>query len=336
MGSTLRPPDRPHLAVRHERFPLERPFTIARGTKTEADVVVVEITEHSHRGRGECVPYARYGETIESVIAQIEAVAQAVETGMLTRRGLQRNLPPGAARNAIDLALWDFDAKRNASSAWQIAGLELPHRVLTAYTIVLDTPQAMAAAAREQAHRPLLKLKLGAEGDMERVAAVRAALPGTRLIVDANEAWSVGRLERYLPQLQAAGVELIEQPLSTADDEALASVRRIVPICADESCHVAADIQHLVGRYDAINIKLDKAGGLTEALELLDAARGAELKVMVGCMVASSLAVAPAVLVAQEADWVDLDAPLLLARDHQPGLRYDGSLLYPPTVGLWG
>jgi L-alanine-DL-glutamate epimerase-like enolase superfamily enzyme len=335
-GSILHPPERPRVSVRLEVFPLDKAFTIARGGKTEARVVYVEILDHTRRGRGECVPYARYGETIESVIATIEQMAPGIETGTITRRSLQKSLPAGAARNGIDLALWDFDAKRTSSSAWQIAALDVPHRVITAYTIGLDTPDAMAAAAAEEAHRPLLKLKLGGEGDLDRVQAVRLAVPRARLIVDANESWTPQDLERYMPALADAGIELIEQPLPADDDEALARIKHLVPICADESCHTRADLERLAGRYDAINVKLDKAGGLTEALALIEAARETGFKIMVGCMVASSLGVAPAVLLAQEGDWVDLDAPLLLKRDRQPGLRYDGSMLYPASVSLWG
>jgi L-alanine-DL-glutamate epimerase-like enolase superfamily enzyme len=336
MIASLRPPDRPRLSVHEDRFPLEQAFTIARGAKTIARVVLVEILDGTRRGRGECVPYARYGETVESVVATVESVAQAVETGMITRRNLARSLPPGAARNAIDLALWDLDAKRGGSSVWQIAALDEPRRLLTAYTLSLDTPEAMAAAALDHAHRPLLKLKLGAEGDLDRVQSVRAAVPRARLIVDANEGWTPELLERYLPKLAEYGVELIEQPLPAADDSALARLKRAVPVCADESCHIAEDLERLVGLYDAVNIKLDKAGGFTASLDLLHAARDGGFRVMVGCLVGSSLAVAPAVLLAQDADWVDLDAPLLLTRDRQPGLRFDGSLVYPPSVSLWG
>ncbi|HVJ56088.1 MAG TPA: N-acetyl-D-Glu racemase DgcA [Aliidongia sp.] len=335
-GSILHPPERPQVTVRCDVFPLSKPFTIARGDKAEARTVYVEILDRSLRGRGECVPYPRYGETVESVIEAIEQVAPALETGMITRRSLRRAMPPGAARNGVDLALWDFDAKRTASSAWQIGALDVPHRVVTAFTISLDTPEAMAAAAIEEAHRPLLKLKLGAEGDLDRVQAVRQAVPRARLIVDANEGWTPGELERYLPKLADAGVELVEQPLRAEEDEALARIARSIPICADESCHTREDLERLAGRYDAINIKLDKAGGMSEALALLEAGREAGFKIMIGCMVGSSLAVAPAVLLAQDADWVDLDAPLLLKRDRQPGLRYDGSMLYPPSVSLWG
>ena len=336
ISSLLRPPDRPRVNVHEDRFPLDRAFTIARGSKEVARVVYVEILEGTRRGRGEAVPYGRYDETVEGVVAAIEAVAPDIETGMLNRRNLTRELPPGAARNAIDLALWDFDAKRGETAVWQIAALEEPHRLVTAYTITLDTPEAMAARAAEEAHRPLLKLKLGADGDLDRVRAVRAVVPRARLIVDVNEGWTPAQLAHYLPHLEAAGVELIEQPLPQEEEAALAGLKRAVPICADESCHVVEDLPHLVGLYDAVNIKLDKAGGFTAALELLLAAQEAEFRIMVGCMVASSLAVAPAVLLAQQAHWVDLDAPLLLARDRQPGLRFDGSMLYPASVSLWG
>jgi len=336
ISSLLRPPDRPRLTVHEDVFPLDKAFTIARGSKTAARVVTVEILDGTRRGRGECVPYPRYGETVESVIETIERLAPNVETGMITRRNLARELPAGAARNGIDLALWDFDAKRGESSVWQIAALDEPHRLLTAYTLSLDTPEAMAKAAIEEAHRPLLKLKLGAEGDLDRVHAVRAAVPRARLIVDANEGWTPELLARYLPKLAEAGVELIEQPLPADDDEALATIKHTVPICADESCHTVEDLEHLARRYDAVNIKLDKAGGFTEALTLLQTAREAGFRIMVGCMVGSSLAVAPAMLLAQDADWVDLDAPLLLARDRQPGLRFDGSMIYPASVSLWG
>ena len=336
ISSVLRPPDRPRLTVHEDRFPLEKEFVIARGGKAVAEVVYVEILEGTRRGRGEAVPYARYGESIASVIEAVEAIAPRVETGLVTRRNLERELPPGAARNAIDLALWDFDAKRGETSAWQIAALDEPHRLMTAYTLTLDTPEAMAEAARAQAHRPLLKLKLGAEGDLDRVHAVRDAVPRARLIVDVNEGWTPAELERYLPRLAEAGVELVEQPLPEAEEAALRSIKHVVPICADESCHTAEDLPRLFGLYDAVNIKLDKAGGFTAALALLETAHEAGFRIMVGCMVASSLAVAPAVLLAQQAHWVDLDAPLLLARDRQPGLRFDGSMIYPASVSLWG
>jgi L-alanine-DL-glutamate epimerase-like enolase superfamily enzyme len=334
IASALRPPDRPRLSAHEELFPFDKSLALP-GTSA-VPVVYVEILHGTKRGRGECVPDLRIGETIESVIETVERLAPGIETGMITRRTLARELPPGAARNALDLALWDFDAKRGGSSAWQIAALDEPRRLLTAYRLPLDTPEAMARAAIEEAHRPLLKLMLGAEGDLDRVRAVRAAVPRARLIVDANEAWNAELLVRYLPTLAEARVELIEQPLSGAADEALATISRAVPICAGASCGTADDLARLSQLYDAVTIKLDKAGGFTEALALIQAAREAGLRILIGCMAGSSLAVAPAVLLAQDADWVDLDAPLRLARDRQPGLRFDGSMIYPPGVSLWG
>jgi len=242
----------------------------------------------------------------------------------------------GAARNALDVALWDLEAKRSGSSVWALAGIAEPHPVVTAYTLSVDTPERMAAAAREEAHRPLLKLKLTGAGDLERVRAVRAGAPQATLIVDANEAWTLDHLRDYAPALAALGVALIEQPLPAGQDAALAGLPRPVPLCADESCHTSADLAALAGRYDYVNIKLDKTGGLTEGLRLLHAARAQGFKIMVGCMIGSSLAMAPAMLLAQDAEFVDLDAPLLLARDRQPGLRYEGSTVYPPKPNLWG
>jgi L-alanine-DL-glutamate epimerase-like enolase superfamily enzyme len=332
IASILRPPDRPRLNVHEDRFPLDP----ARSGMGAARVVYVEILDGTRRGRGECVPCARRGETVEGVIETIGRLAPGVETGMITRRNLARELPAGAARNALDLALWDFDAKRGASSVWQIAALEEPRRLLTAYTLALDTPEAMAAAARAEAHRPLFKLQLGAEDDLDRVRAVRAAVPRARLILGANGAWTPDMLTSFLPGLAEAGVELIEQPLPADDDEALAAIERKVPIAADESCHGVEDLARVVRLYDAVTITLDKVGGFTEGLALALAAREAGLRIMIGCRLGSSLAVAPAVLLAQDADWVDLDAPLLLARDRQPGLRFDGSLVYPASVSLWG
>ncbi len=332
----LRPPDRPRINAVTTRFPLEHPFKIARGSKTDADVITVEITEGTRRGRGECVPYARYGETVEGVLETIHRLAPDLETGVMNRRNLQRHVPPGAARNAIDCALWDFDAKRSGSAVWQMVGLDMPRRLVTAYTIVLDTAEAMAKNAADHNYRPLLKLKLGTDDDLPRLAAVRAAAPRARLIIDANEGWTLDQWEAYQPALKAAAVELVEQPLPAGADAGLAEVRRLVPICADESCHTVEDLERIAPLYDAINIKLDKTGGLTAALALSDAAHDLGKKIMVGCLVGSSLSIAPAILLAQTAHWVDLDAPLLLARDRQPGLRYDGSMLYPPNTSLWG
>jgi L-alanine-DL-glutamate epimerase-like enolase superfamily enzyme len=324
------------LKVRRDSWPLAKPFTISRGSRTVAEVVVAEIHDGALRGRGEGVPYARYGETVDGVVEALTAMSEAVAGG-LDRAALQTAMAPGAARNALDVALWDLEAKQAGSSVWALAGIEdAPRPVVTAYTLSVDTPERMAAAAREESHRPLLKLKLTGAGDLERVRAVRAGAPKASLIVDANEAWTLDHLRDYGPALAELGVALIEQPLPARQDEALATLPHPVPLCADESCHTSADLPSLVGRYDYVNIKLDKSGGLTEGLALLGAARAEGFKIMVGCMVGSSLATAPALLLAQGAEFVDLDAPLLLARDRQPGLRYEGSVVYPPKPNLWG
>jgi L-alanine-DL-glutamate epimerase-like enolase superfamily enzyme len=324
------------LSVRIERWPLASAFTISRGSKTEAVVVTVELGAEDRRGRGECVPYARYGETPEAVAAAIEAARPALRNG-LTRAVLQAAMPAGAARNALDCALWDLEAKQAGRRAYDMAGLAAPKPLTTAYTISLAAPAAMAAAAERAASRPLLKVKLGAaEGDGERIAAVRRAAPQAELIVDANEGWNETNLAQNLAACAKAGVTLIEQPLPEARDEALAALKRPIPVCADESVHDRASLAKLVGKYDAVNIKLDKTGGLTEALALAAEAERHGLKIMVGCMVATSLAMAPAILVAQRAGVVDLDGPLLLAKDRQDGLRYDGSVVYPPEAALWG
>jgi L-alanine-DL-glutamate epimerase-like enolase superfamily enzyme len=323
------------LAVRQESWPLAQAFTISRGSRTTAEVVVAEVVEGQHRGRGEGVPYARYGETVAGVLAALEAMAPAI-VGGLDRAGLQAAMPPGAARNALDAALWDLEAKVSGKTVARLAGVDPPGPLTTAYTLSLDTPEAMGRAAAEHAERPLLKIKLTGEGDLERVRAVRAAAPRARLIVDANEGWSADHFARYAPALAELGVALIEQPLPAGSDEALARLPHPIPVCADESCHTSADLDGLVGRYEVVNVKLDKTGGLTEALRLAAAARARGFRLMVGCMVGTSLAMAPAILVAQGAEFVDLDAPLLLARDRQPGLRYEGSVLFPPSPTLWG
>lgn len=323
------------LAVDAETWPIKGSFTISRGSKTAAEVVVVEVAEGGAVGRGECVPYARYGESVAGVIAEIEALRGAVAAG-LDRERLQRALPPGAARNALDCALWDLDAKRAGTPVWRLAGVPEPRPAVTAYTISLDDPPTMAAAASANAGRPLLKLKLGAEGVVERVRAVREAAPGATLIVDANEAWTPALLAEVLPDLTRLGVAMIEQPLPAGADAALAGIDRPVPLCADESCRDSATLAGLDGRYDMINIKLDKAGGLTEALRLADAAEAAGLGFMVGCMIATSLAMAPAALIAPRARFVDLDGPLLLARDREPGIAFEGSVMQPAPRALWG
>jgi L-alanine-DL-glutamate epimerase-like enolase superfamily enzyme len=323
------------LHVTRRSWPLAQPFVISRGSKTAADVVVAELHDGDSQGRGECVPYPHYGESVDSVFAALEKMKGAVFSG-LNRETLQQAMPPGAARNALDAAFWDIEAKRAYCSVAELAGLGPLKPVTTAYTLSLDTPERMGAAAGLQRARPLLKLKLTGDGDLERVQAVRENAPASRLIVDANEGWTAGHFAELAPALAALGVELIEQPLPADDDDALAELPHPIPVCADESCHVAADLDRLVGKYDAVNIKLDKTGGLTEALVLAAAARERGFSIMVGCMIGTSLAMAPAMLVAQQASVVDLDAPLLLAADRNQGLRYEGSLVYPPDPKLWG
>jgi L-Ala-D/L-Glu epimerase len=297
--------------------------------------VVAQLSRDGMTGRGECVPYARYGETVEGVAGAIEAMAPAFASG-LDREALQRAMPAGAARNALDCAFWDLEAKRAGRPAWALAGLAAPRPLTTAYTLSLGEAEAMRASAAANAHRPLLKVKLGTDDDAARIAAVRQGAPRARLIVDANEGWRADTLAANLAACAAAGVTMIEQPLPAADDAAIGQGPHPVPICADESLHDRASLVRLAGRYDAINIKLDKAGGLTEALALADEARRAGLSLMVGCMVGTSLAMAPALLVAQGAAVVDLDGPLLLARDREPGLRYVGSTVFPAESSLWG
>ena len=347
MPETYRPPPRLHtryngpmtrplsLSVRSEHWPIAGSFTISRGAKTEAVVVVAELSDGRHRGRGECVPYARYDETVAGVTAALQTMAGRLAQG-LDRAGLQAEMPAGAARNALDCAFWDLEAKRTGRPVHALLGMAEPKPVTTAYTISIGTPQSMADAARAAAARPLLKIKLGTAGDTERIAAVRAAAPDSALIVDANEGWSAGNLAANLAACAAAGVVLIEQPLPAADDAALASAERSVPVCADESVHDRASLARLAGRYDAVNIKLDKTGGLTEALAMADEAARLGFGIMTGCMVATSLSMAPALLVAQRARVVDLDGPLLLAKDRPDGLRYEGSLVHPPSPALWG
>lgn len=331
--------DLPDLAARIERWPIEGSFSISRGTKTEAVVVVAEISQNTaagpRRGRGECTPYARYGETPETTLAAILALREAIAAG-LTRAQLQAAMPPGAARNALDCALVDLEAKTAGRRAWDLLGRPPAEPRTTAFTISLGTAEAMAEAAARAAHRPLLKLKLGGDGDPARIAAVRRAAPAAELIVDANEAWRDDNLERHLAACGEAGVTLVEQPLPAGRDQRLEHITRVVPVCADESVHARASLAALSGRYDAVNIKLDKTGGITEALAMADEARRLGFELMVGCMVATSLAMAPAMLLARKARVVDLDGPLLLARDRDDGLRYDGSTVFPPEASLWG
>jgi L-alanine-DL-glutamate epimerase-like enolase superfamily enzyme len=321
------------ITARIERWPIAGAFTISRGAKTEAVVVVAEVHDGSFTGRGECVPYARYGETPETTKTAIEALDPALIRGGAPLRTL---LPAGAARNAVDCALIDLDAKREGRRAWHLLGQPHPQPCTTAYTLSLASPAEMANAAAIAAHRPLLKIKLGTEDDRERLRAIRAAAPEAELIVDANEGWRADNLESMLDACAAAAVTLVEQPLPAEDDAALATIPRPVAVCADESAHDRGSLSRLVGRYDAVNIKLDKTGGLTEALAMAEEARALGLDIMVGCMVGTSLAMAPGMLLAPRARYVDLDGPLLLQKDRPEGLIYDGSTIYPPDAALWG
>jgi len=323
------------LAAGAEAFPIRGRFNISRGAKTESVVVLARVTEGGLTGRGECVPYARYGESIDGVLAQIESARQVIETGG-DRGALAAALPPGAARNALDCALWDLAAKQAGRPVWQLAGIPAPAALTTAYTLSLEEPAAMEVNARAASDRPLLKIKLGGEGDLARLEAVRRGAPNAKLIIDANEGWSVENYRALATACAANGVALIEQPFPAGKDAALRDLPHPVPVCADESCHDSHSLADCRGKYDAINIKLDKTGGLTEALALKAAAQAAGFRLMVGCMVGTSLAMAPALLVAQGAEFVDLDGPLLLARDREPGLIYDGSIVQPPRPALWG
>jgi L-alanine-DL-glutamate epimerase-like enolase superfamily enzyme len=327
---------RRELTVEIERFPVAGRFTIARGSRTEIVVVTAAITQDGVSGRGECVPYARYGETVENVCALIEGLRDRVEAG-LGRVELQDSMPAGAARNALDCALWDLEAKLTGVPAYVAAGIDRLSPVTTAFTISLDTPRAMAESAARAATRPILKIKLGGpDGDFERIEAVRAAAPDSTLIADANEGWTERNLADHLAACAKAGFALIEQPVPADRDQILVDRPRDVMICADESLHDRHGLPGLVGRYDAINIKLDKAGGLTEALALADQAQELGFSIMIGCMLGTSLAMAPAMLLAPRARFVDLDGPLLLARERENGLRYEGSTVYPPPPSLWG
>ncbi|MAP15444.1 N-acetyl-D-Glu racemase DgcA [uncultured Sulfitobacter sp.] len=319
------------IDVTADTFKLAQVFTISRGSRTEAKVLTVRATEDGVSGWGECVPYARYDETLESVTAEINGLP-----GDITRQALYDLLPAGAARNAVDCALWDLEAKRAGKRVWELAGLTAPGPEITAYTLSLDEPEAMRAQAAKHAHRPLLKIKLGTPDDMPRLEAVRAGAPDATIIIDANEGWSAEVYADLAPHLVRLGVALVEQPLPAGEDDALLGMDRPVPVCADESCHDRASLPGLKGKYDVVNIKLDKTGGLTEALALRDAARAEGFDVMVGCMVGSSLAMAPATLVAQGAKVVDLDGPLLLAEDRENALKFDGAGVHPPVAALWG
>lgn len=319
------------IDIQAESFPLAEVFTIARGSRTDAQVLTVKIIRNGVIGRGECVPYSRYDETLDSVKEQIKTLPPE-----FNRNSLQNLLPAGAARNAVDCALWDLEAKASGKRAWELAGLQKPGPELTAFTLSLDSPENMKAAAARNASRPLLKIKLGTPDDMPRLEAVRAGAPGSRIIVDANEGWSAEVYRELAPHLLRLGVAMVEQPLPAGEDDLLAEIERPLPVCADESCHDRQSLPALKGCYDMINIKLDKTGGLTEALALREAARNEGYEIMVGCMVGSSLAMAPAVLVAQGAAITDLDGPLLLAADRDTPLAFDKDGIHPPAPELWG
>ncbi|WBO24700.1 N-acetyl-D-Glu racemase DgcA [Sphingomonas abietis] len=330
MAATVR------LAARIERWPVAGAFIIARGAKTEVDVVVATVAEAESRGRGEATAIYYHGETAESVRDQILAMSGVIAEGA-SRADLLTLMPRGAARNAIDTALWELDARRIGLPVWRLGGLEEPKPVATAYTISLGEPEKMEADARATAGKyPLLKLKLAGEGDVARVAAVRCGAPEARLVVDANEAWTGRDVAAEAAALVPYGVELIEQPVRAGEDHLLDGVKSPIPLCADESCHDRSDLARCIGRYQAVNIKLDKAGGLTEALLLSKEARAAGLKLMVGCMLSTSLGVAPAFLAAQGAEWADLDGPLLLARDRPDGFRFEGGKMLNAQPTLWG
>jgi L-Ala-D/L-Glu epimerase / N-acetyl-D-glutamate racemase len=322
------------IEAREEIWPLREPFRISRGSRTEAQVVVVTVGDDEHVGRGEGVPIKRYGQSAESVLAQIESIKAEKK---LDRQRLQQLLPAGAARNALDCALWDLEAKTSGKRVWELANVPIVPEVETSFTISLDTPEKMAAAAAVAAELPILKLKLqGDDLDLARVKGVRESAPAARLLLDANESWSPEHYRKIVPELHELGVELIEQPFPANADEVLESLDHPIPVCADESCHTTADLRRLTNRYEMINVKLDKTGGLTEALRLCDRARDSGFKLLIGCMVCTSLGIAPARLLASNADWVDLDGPLLIGRDRQHALAYTNGRLALPSAQLWG
>ncbi len=326
---------KPKLHVAAQSWPLKKTFTISRGGRDQIVVVSASIDDGENIGRGECMPYARYGESPGGVIAEIMALEDAIANG-LDRHELQSLLGAGAARNALDCAMWDLEAKTAGQPVWKLAGLPEPAPHLSAYTISLASPDAMTKAASEAAGYPLLKLKLGPEGAIARLAAVRITAPDARLIVDANEAWAADQLPHIMEACAISAVELIEQPLPAGKDAALEHIGRKVALCADESVHTITDLQALRARYDMINIKLDKTGGLTGAIELALAAKKMGFSIMLGCMLGTSLAMAPATQLMALAQYIDLDAPLLLARDRSNPLHYSGAQIHPAPKALWG
>jgi L-alanine-DL-glutamate epimerase-like enolase superfamily enzyme len=326
--------DHLRIEAKEEIWPLKEPFRISRGSRTEAQVVVVTVTDGRHSGRGEAVALARYDQSNASVLAQIESIKSARN---LDRQGLQELLPSGAARNALDCALWDLEAKVSGKRVWELATISIVPEVETAFTISLNPPEKMATAAKANAELPILKLKLGGDHlDLARVEAVREAAPNVRLLIDANESWSAQHYQKIVPALEKQGVELIEQPFPANADEVLETLDHPIPVCADESCHTTADLPRLTNRYDVVNVKLDKTGGLTEALRLTERARETGFKLLIGCMACTSLAIAPARLLASSAQWLDLDGALLLARDRDYGLTYENGRIGLPSPDLWG
>jgi L-Ala-D/L-Glu epimerase len=322
------------IEAREEVWPLKQPFRISRGSRTEARVVVVTVTDGQHSGRGEAVPIKRYNQSVASVLAQVESITGDTN---LDRHRIQGLLAAGAARNALDCSLWDLEAKKSGKRVWELANVPMVHFLETSFTISLDTPEKMAAAAKASAKAPLLKLKLGGDDvDLARVEAVREAAPATRLFIDANESWSPARYQKIAPALRGLRVELIEQPFPADADEVLETLDHPIPVCADESCHTGADLPRLTNRYEMINLKLDKTGGLTEALLLCARARESGFKILIGCMVGTSLGMAPARVLASAADYVDLDGPLLLARDRDHALTYENNRIGLPSRQLWG
>ncbi len=322
------------IEAKEEIWPLKQPFRISRGSRTEAQVLVVTVSDGQHGGRGEGVPLARYNQSIASVLAQIQAIK---EQKQLDRQRLQALLPAGAARNALDCALWDLEAKISGKRAWELVNRQIVPEVETSFTISLDTPEKMAAAAKSNARLPVLKLKLGGDGsDASRIQAVREVAPAVRLLIDANESWSPSHYREIVPALKQSRVELIEQPFPAHADEVLETFDHPIPVCADESCHTTADLPRLTNRYEAVNVKLDKTGGLTEALRLCEVARESGFTLLIGCMVCTSLAIAPALVLASIARWADLDGPLLLASDREHGLAYNNARIGLPARELWG
>ena len=324
------------LNIKTESWPLTGEFRISRWVRKVSDVIVVEIIDGNYIGRGECFPYGRYGETLISVTEQVKSIQSTVEKG-LSRETLLGILPPGAARNAVDCALWDLEAKRAGTRAWNLAGFSTLEPLTTVFTLGVDSPEKMGVKAMQNKHWPRLKLKMTGDGfDLERVNEIHNNAPHSTLVVDANEGWTIDQYLQYAPKMKELGVEMIEQPLPATNDDELSLIERPVSVCADESCHDSTTLDNLVGKYDMINIKLDKTGGLTEALRLKDAAINMGLEIMVGCMIGTSLAMAPGIIIGQKASIVDLDGPLLLAKDRTPGLNFKGSLVEPPQVELWG